>query len=155
MRKLRRWIQSKLHGYDLPELVKPKPLAIKPTDKICILAPHADDETYRLRRAAGAVRAAVRRYSSDRRRQGRRPFQADEVRRVREAEFEEVMQFFDVRFYQFMRAEDGNLIEAYRLFQKLDLSGYDYVFMPHGWTAIKTMLSCRRFSAACAGKTAR
>lgn len=79
----------------------------------------------------------------------------DEVRRVREAEFEEVMQFFDVRFYQFMRAEDGNLIEAYRLFQKLDLSGYDYVFMPHGWTAIKTMLSCRRFSAACAGKTAR
>ena len=45
MRKLRRWIQSKLHGYDLPELVKPKPLAIKPTDKICILAPHADDET--------------------------------------------------------------------------------------------------------------
>ena len=132
MRKLRRWIQSKLHGYDLPELVKPKPLAIKPTDKICILAPHADDETI----GCGGLLALYGPQCdvillTDGAKGGDRS-KPDEVRRVREAEFEEVMQFFDVRFYQFMRAEDGNLIEAYRLFQKLDLSGYDYVFMPHG-----------------------
>ena len=132
MRKLRRWIQSKLHGYDLPELVKPKPLAIKPTDKICILAPHADDETI----GCGGLLALYGPQCdvillTDGAKGGDRS-KPDEVRRVREAEFEEVMQFFDVRFYQFMRAEDGNLIEAYRLFQKLDLSGYDYVLMPHG-----------------------
>lgn len=132
MRKLKRWIQNKLHGYDLPELVKPKPLAIKPTDKICILAPHADDETI----GCGGLLALYGPQCdvillTDGAKGGDRS-KPDEVRRVREAEFEEVMQFFDVRFYQFMRAEDGNLIEAYRLFQKLDLSGYDYVFMPHG-----------------------
>lgn len=57
MRKLRRWIQSKLHGYDLPELVKPKPLAIKPTDKICILARM---RTTKLSAAAGCWRCTGR-----------------------------------------------------------------------------------------------
>lgn len=155
MRKLRRWIQSKLHGYDLPELVKPKPLAIKPTDKICILAPHADDETI----GCGGLLALYGPQCdvillTDGAKGGDRS-KPDEVRRVREAEFEEVMQFFDVRFYQFMRAEDGNLIEAYRLFQNWICRGMTMCLCRTGWTAIKTMLSCRRFSAVCAGKTAR
>ena len=55
----------------------------------------------------------------------------EETRRIREAEFAEVMAFFGVRSYQFMRAKDGDLIEAYDLFKKLDFTGYDYVFMPH------------------------
>lgn len=131
MRRLRRWFENKIHNYHLPDLIKPQPLKIKPTDKLCILAPHADDETI----GCGGLLALYGSqcdvilltdgsHGGDRNR-------PEEVRREREAEFEEVMQYFDVHFYQFVRAQDGSLIESYRLFQKLDLSGYDYIFMPH------------------------
>lgn len=131
MRKLKRWLQDKLHGYHLPELIKPKPLIIKPEDRICILAPHADDETI----GCGGLLALYGPQCdvillTDGTKGGDRS-RPEETRHVREAEFEEVMHFFGVRYYQFMRAEDGNLIEGWRLFQKLDFAPYDYVFMPH------------------------
>lgn len=131
MRKLRRWFENKVHNYHLPDLIKPQPLKIKPTDKLCILAPHADDETI----GCGGLLALYGPQCdvillTDGTKGGDRS-KPEEVRHQREAEFEEVMQYYDVHFYQFVRAEDGNLIESYRLFQKLDLSGYDYIFMPH------------------------
>ena len=131
MRKLRRWFENKVHNYHLPDLIKPQPLKIKPTDKLCILAPHADDETI----GCGGLLALYGPQCdvillTDGTKGGDRS-KPEEVRHQREAEFEEVMQYYDVHFYQFVRAQDGNLINNYRLFQKLDLSGYDYVFMPH------------------------
>ena len=41
MKKINRWFKSLIHGYDLPQLKKSKPWSIMPSDKICILAPHA------------------------------------------------------------------------------------------------------------------
>lgn len=48
-----------------------------------------------------------------------------------------VMKFFNVRHYEFMRAQDGMLIDAYKSFEKIDFSDYDYVVMPHGHDAHK------------------
>ena len=45
MKKLKRFWLNLINGYNLPNLPKIKKLEIRPTDKICILAPHADDES--------------------------------------------------------------------------------------------------------------
>lgn len=120
----KRFFINKFNGYDLPSLKKPVPLEIKEKDKICILAPHADDETI----GCGGLLSL---YASqcdvilltDGSRGG------DPV--VREKEFSSVMSFFDVHNYKQMKAKDRYLIEAYDLFKQLDFSPYDYVFMPH------------------------
>lgn len=131
MRKLKKWILNKFNGYDLPKLVKPKPFAIRPTDRLCILAPHADDETI----GCGGLMAL---YGSqcdvvlltDGAKGGDRS-RPDEVRQTREKEFAAVMDFFGIENYHFMHARDGELIESYNLFRQLDFSVYDYVIMPH------------------------
>lgn len=131
MRRLKRWFLNKVHGYNLPDLIKPKPLALTPNDRLCILAPHADDETIGcggLLALYGAQCDVI--LLTDGSKGGDRS-KPEETRRIREAEFAEVMAFFGVRSYQFMRAKDGDLIEAYDLFKKLDFASYDYVFMPH------------------------
>ena len=45
IRKLRLWVQKKIHGYDIPDCRKSQPLNINPKARILVLAPHADDET--------------------------------------------------------------------------------------------------------------
>ncbi len=131
MSRLRRWVENVLHGYDLPKLIKPKELVIKPTDKICVLAPHADDETI----GCGGLLALYGPQCdvmllTDGTKGGDRNM-PDEVQRVREREFAKAMQFFDVRAFLFMRAPDGELITSYDSFKKLDFTKFDYVFMPH------------------------
>lgn len=131
MRKLKQWLQNKLHGYDLPTLVKPKPLVLKPDDKLCVLAPHADDETI----GCGGLLALYGPQTdvillTDGAKGGDRS-QLEKNRQIRAAEFKKVMSFFNVNAFQMMGAEDGNLISAYNQFKQLDLSPYDYVFMPH------------------------
>ena len=45
MKKLKLWFQKKIHGYDMPDLKKARPLELKPDDRVLLLAPHPDDET--------------------------------------------------------------------------------------------------------------
>ena len=120
-----------LHGYNLPHIIKPKPLEITPKTKICILAPHADDETI----GCGGL---LKKYGSQcdvilltDGSKGGVASSPDEVRRIREAEFIQVMEYYKVHKYHFMRAKDGDLISGYDLFKQLDFTPYDYVFMPH------------------------
>ncbi len=137
MKKINRWFKSLIHGYDLPQLKKSKPWSIMPSDKICILAPHADDESI----GCGGLLA---KYGSqcdvilltDGRLNGNGNTPEETVK-IREAEFAAVMKFFNVRHYEFMRAQDGMLIDAYKSFEKIDFSDYDYVVMPHGHDAHK------------------
>lgn len=116
---------------ELPTFIVPHELKIKPSDRICILTPHANDETvgcFSILNQYGKQCDVILLTDGTQRGNSIKP---EDIQHQREAEFEEVMQYFDVHFYQFVRAQDGNLINNYRLFQKLDLSGYDYVFMPH------------------------
>ena len=45
MKKLKLWFQKTIHGYDMPDLKKARPLELKPDDRVLLLAPHPDDET--------------------------------------------------------------------------------------------------------------
>ena len=131
IRKLDRWLKTKINGYDLPQIIKSEVWEIKPTDKICILAPHADDE------AIGCGGLLIK-YGSqcdvilltDGAKGGDRS-KPEETSAVRLSEFKQAMNFFKVKNYRIMGAKDGYLIDAYDKFKQIDFSDYDYVLMPH------------------------
>ena len=122
--KLNRWVKSKIHGYNLVDLVKSKPWKIKSTDRICILAPHPDDEVI------GCGGLLIKHAS-----------QCDVVlltdgskggdTEIRAKEFEKVMALLKIKNYQMLGAKDTALIDGYDLFKQIDFSKYDYVVMPH------------------------
>lgn len=127
MKKLKRFWLNLINGYNLPNLPKIKKLEIRPTDKICILAPHADDESI----GCGGLLALYGKQCdvvllTDGAFKGK-----NNIREIREKEFAKVMNLFSVKNYTFMRAKDTRLVEAYDLFKKLNFSVYDYVVMPH------------------------
>ena len=131
LRKLDRWLKNKINGYDLPDIIKPKLWEIKPTDRICILAPHADDE------AIGGGGLLVK-YGlqcdvillTDGAKGGDRS-KPEETSAVRLKEFKQAMDYFKVKNYRIMGAKDGYLLDAYDKFKQLDFTAYDYVVMPH------------------------
>ena len=128
MKKLKRFFLNKWNGYNLPKLIKIKPWKIEPHDTICVLAPHADDEAI----GCGGLLAKYGKQCdvvllTD----GAFNASNSNIQKVREQEFSDVMKFFEVNNYTFMRAQDTRLIEAYDLFKKIDFSSYSYVVMPH------------------------
>lgn len=127
MKKLKRFFISAINGFDIPTPPKIKKWEIKANDKICVLAPHADDEVI----GCGGLLAKY----------GKQcdvilltdgAFGGDEnIQKIREDEFTKVMNFLKIENFSFMRAKDTRLIEAFDLFKKNDFSKYDYVVMPH------------------------
>ena len=127
MKKFKRFWLNLWNGYHLADLKKIKEWKITPDDKICVLAPHADDESIgcggllaKYGSQCDVVLLTDGAYGGD-----------ETTRDAREREFVSVMDFFKVRSYSFTRAADTRLIEAYDLFKQLDLSTYTYVLMPH------------------------
>lgn len=146
-RKLDRWFKQKINGYELPEIIKSEKWNIKPSDRLCILAPHADDE------AIGCGGLLVK-YGSqcdvilltDGTKGGdkNRP---EETAAIRLKEFEQVMQYFHVANYQTLNAKDGYLIDAYDKFKIIDFTPYNYVIMPHQHDAHKDHIVPQAFFA--------
>lgn len=128
MKKFVRFLLNLRYGYKLPTLIKSKEWKINPTDRICILAPHADDESI----GCGGLLAKYAQQCDVILLTDGTPDGDEAVRKIREEEFVKVMEFFGIKNYSFMRAKDGRLVEAYGLFEKIDFSDYTYVVMPHG-----------------------
>ena len=127
MKKLKRFLISKLNGFDLPNPPKIKKWEIKKDDKICILAPHADDEVIG---CGGLLAKYCNQCDVILLTDG--AFNGDEnIQKIREDEFTKVMKFLKIENFSFMRAKDTQLVEAYDLFEKIDFSKYNYVIMPH------------------------
>lgn len=127
MKKLKRFFISKLKGFDVQTPVKIKSWEIKTTDKICILAPHADDEVI----GCGGLLAKYGKQCDVILLTDGAFFGGEKTQKIREDEFSKVMDFLKIDNFSFMRAKDTRLIEAYDLFSQIDFSKYDYVVMPH------------------------
>lgn len=129
LKKLKRFFIKKINQYQIIDLPKIKEWKIKPSEKICILAPHADDESI----GCGGLLAKYGKQcdvilltdgaygSSDK----------EQTQKTREEEFKSVMNYFGIKNYHFMRAKDTELIDGYAKFKKIDFKSYDYVVMPH------------------------
>lgn len=117
--------------YSQQNVIYPKPLKINNTDKILILAPHADDESIGcggllLKYAKQCVVVCL----TDGR-LGDPNMPMNELMRIRKEEFIGVMNFSKVKDYQFLNLQDGNLINEFDKFSKIDFENFDFIFIPN------------------------
>lgn len=103
---------------------------IKPTDKICILAPHPDDETI----ACGGLLSLYAKqcdvicltdgcY-------GDPDIKPAKMAQIREKEFETVMHKIGVNSFLMLGIEDSKLSKNQTKFNSLNLRNYDYILIP-------------------------
>ena len=131
IRKLKLWFKKKIYGYEIPDCKKAQPWQIKPTDRILVLAPHADDETI----GCGGL---LLKYGSQcdvvlltDGRYGDSIIEPEKMIEIRKQEFAEVTAHYHLRNVKSLNIEDGKLIDCFRDFSTLDFKEYDYVVMPH------------------------
>lgn len=113
------------------EVIYPKPLKINNTDKILILAPHADDESigcggflFKYAKQCKVVCLTDGRF-------GDPNMPMNELMRIRKEEFIGAMNFSKVKDYQFLNLQDGNLINEFDKFSKIDFENFDFIFIPN------------------------
>lgn len=99
-------------------------------EKCLLLAPHPDDETFA---CAGLLMQYPdnfdivcltdgRHYNAD--------ISYDEKVEIRKKEFLQVMENYDIKSFKFLGIEDRKLIYNWEKFSALDISNYDYIFLP-------------------------
>lgn len=117
--------------YSQKNIIYPKPLQIQSTDKILVLAPHADDESI----GCGGL---LLKYSKQCEvvcltdgRLGDPNVPMNELMRIRKEEFISAMNFAMLKDYQFLNTHDGNLLNEFDRFAQIDFEDYDYIFIPN------------------------
>ncbi len=111
--------------------LKPVELQIKDNEKALCLSPHADDETIGM---AGVLSFYYKNFDVILLTDGRKGIKdtpTEEVIKIREEEFSNAMKIAQIENYSFLRAQDKHLIESYDKFKKIDISSYDYIFIPN------------------------
>jgi N-acetylglucosamine malate deacetylase 1 len=99
-------------------------------EKCLLLAPHPDDETFA---CAGLLiqypdnfdvvcLTDGRHYDAD--------LSYDEKIEIRKKEFMSVMGAYGIKSFKFLDIEDRKLVYNWEKFSTLDISGYDYIFLP-------------------------
>lgn len=111
--------------------LKPVELSLKESDKCLCLCPHSDDESIGM---GGLLSLYPKNFDVillTNGKKGIKDLSEEEVVKVREEEFKCAMQVARVNEYKFLRAEDKKLLNAYDLFKTIDISDYDYIFVPN------------------------
>lgn len=111
--------------------LKPIELNLKENDKCLCLCPHADDESIGM---GGLLSLYPKNFDVillTNGKKGVKDLPEDEVIKVREEEFKCAMRVAGVNEYKFLRAEDKNLLNSFDLVKTIDISNYDYIFVPN------------------------
>jgi LmbE family N-acetylglucosaminyl deacetylase len=126
-----RYISTVANFINRFEVTYPKEFEFTSSDKILLLAPHADDESI------GAASLMLK-YPSNLKvvcvtdgRYGDDSLKTDELIKIRESEFSEAMRFCGVEEYSFLGVEDTKVLESIDKFDRLNLTHYDYIFLPN------------------------
>lgn len=111
--------------------LKPKELELEAGQKCLCLAPHADDESIGM---GGLLTLYPNLFDvillTDGKK-GAKHIPAEEVVETRENEFKTAMNIAGIDNYSFVKAPDKGLLDSFDIFKKIDLSKYDYIFMPN------------------------
>jgi len=127
-------IKKILNFYTQLETIYPEPLEIKETDKILILAPHADDESIGcggllLKYASQCDVVCITNCKT-----GDSSLKEYKAIKKRKNEFESAMNFLDIKHYFNITIDSDTLDKSYNLFEKLlnqyDLKEYSYIVIP-------------------------
>ncbi|MGN0005606.1 MAG: PIG-L deacetylase family protein [Candidatus Gastranaerophilaceae bacterium] len=110
---------------------KQYPLDIKETEKALVIAPHADDESL-------GVGGTLAKYPKNfdvicltDGAKGLKSLPYDEAKKVREEEFLNAMKIAGVNSAKVIGIPDRDVIAGYYKLETLDISEYDYIFIPN------------------------
>jgi LmbE family N-acetylglucosaminyl deacetylase len=116
------------YGY-IPPCKYSEKWLIKPTDKFLVLVPHPDDESIgcggfllQYARQCDVILLTNGCYGGKE--------APERVVEIRLNEFTTVMNHLQVRRFECLNIEDSHLIAYYKIFNKIDITGYDYILMP-------------------------
>jgi LmbE family N-acetylglucosaminyl deacetylase len=131
---LKQWFFKKvlLQTYQLFFRLNLKSAPLQLADKKCLLlAPHPDDESIG---AGGTLALHTSQFSVVCLTNGNKGFnktQTETTPATREQEFRSVMDLLKVTDVFWLGIEDGQLLNGYTVFETLDLSAYDVIFLPN------------------------
>lgn len=103
---------------------------IKPTDKICVLGPHPDDETIGCGGLLTLYASQCDVICLTDGCYGDPDIKPAQMAEIRKKEFESVMKKIGVNKFSMLGIEDGKLIKNKKKFNTLNLRNYDYILIP-------------------------
>lgn len=112
--------------------LKPTELILKQEQKCLCLAPHADDESIGMGGLLSLYPKLFDVILLTDGRKGIKDISADEVITMREEEFKNALSAAGgVNDYKFLHIEDKKLLDSFDSFKTIDISKYDYIFVPN------------------------
>lgn len=124
-------IVPKIYKFYLSINLKTKPLELMPDAKCLCIAPHADDESI-------GMGATLYKYSKQFKvvcltngAKGIKSLPSDEAMKLRKHEFSCALLQAGVNDFEVLDINDKNVISEYDEFSKIDISNYDYIFIPN------------------------
>lgn len=112
--------------------LKPSELALSLDSKCLCLVPHADDESIGMGGLLSLYPKLFDMILLTDGRKGIKDIPTDEAIKIREEEFKNALSAAGgVNDYKFLHAEDKKLLDSYDLFKNIDISSYDYIFVPN------------------------
>ena len=111
--------------------LKPKELVIGENKKCLCLAPHADDESIGMGGLLSLFPNNFEVILLTDGRKGIKDLSSEEVISIRETEFKNALTKAGIGKFSFLKAQDKKLSDSFDLFKTIDLSGFDYIFVPN------------------------
>lgn len=111
--------------------LKPVELNLKESDRCLCLCPHADDESIGMGGLLSIYPKNFEVILLTNGKKGIKDLPEEEVVKIREEELQCAMKLAGVKEFRYLKAADKNLINSFDLFKSIDLSKYDYIFVPN------------------------
>lgn len=121
----------KLVNYFHFEKINHRELKINSEEKCLILCPHFDDETFGCAGLLMNYPQNVHIVCLTDGKFGTTIDNNDELINIRKNEFIKVMENLYINSYEFIDIQDGKLIFNYEKFRQINISDYDYIFIPN------------------------
>ncbi len=111
--------------------LKTSQLTIEENSKCLCIAPHADDESIGMGGTLYKYNKNFKVVCLTNGIKGIKSLPPEEAKQKRKEEFESALKKADINDFQVLDIDDKSIITQYEKFEKLDISDFDYIFIPN------------------------